>query len=70
MPQIRPHGSCQRKVLGRGAVVTSPGKREAEPELRVIVARTGVHDPAKAPGRLGVVPGVELGAAKRLEDAL
>lgn len=69
MAQVRAHGGRQSEVLGRGAVVSGPGQGEAEAELRVVVARTGVHDPAEAAGRLGVVPGVELGAAERLQDA-
>jgi hypothetical protein len=69
MPQVRAHGGRQRKVLGRGAVVSGSGQGEAKAELRVIIARAGVDDPAEAAGRLGVVPGVELGAAERLQDA-
>jgi hypothetical protein len=69
MPQIGPHRGRQREVLGRRAVISRPGKREPEPELRVIIARAGVHDPAEAAGRLRIAPRVELCAPERLQDA-
>jgi hypothetical protein len=69
MPQIRSHRGRQREVLGRRAVISRPGQREPEPELRVVIARAGVHDPAEAAGRLRVAPRVELCAPERLQDA-
>jgi hypothetical protein len=69
MPQVGPHRGRQREVLGRRAVISRPGQREPEPELGVIIARAGVHDPAEAAGRLRVAPRVELCAPERLQDA-
>jgi hypothetical protein len=69
MPQVRSHRRRQSEVLGRGTVVSGPGQREPEAELRVVIARAGIHDPAETAGRLGVVPGIELGASERLQDA-
>jgi hypothetical protein len=69
MPQVGAHRGRQREVLRRLTVITGPGQREAEPELRVVIARAGVNDPAEAAGSLGVTPCVELGSSERLKDA-
>ena len=69
MPQVGTHRGRQREVLGRRAVISCPGQRETQPELRVVIARAGVNDPAEAAGRLGVVPCVELGTSERFQDA-
>ena len=69
MPQIGPHRSRQREVLGGRSMISGPGQREAKPELRVVIARAGFYDPAKAARGLGVVPRIELRAPERLEDA-
>ena len=69
MAQIGTHRRGQREVLGRRAVITGPGQREAESEPGVVIARAGVHDPAEAARRLGVASRVELRPAERLQDA-
>lgn len=69
MPQVGAHRGRQREVLRRRTVISGPGQREAEPELRVIIAGAGVNDPAEAAGRLDVMPCVELGSSERLKDA-
>src|SRR5262245_36103172 len=69
MPQVGSHRRCEREVLSCREIVSGPGQREAEPELRVVIARAGIHDAAEAASSLDVVPRVELRASKRLEDA-
>jgi len=69
MPQIRAHRCSQRQVLGGCSVIARSGQRQAKPELGVVVARAGVHDPLETAGR-GLVPlGIKLRPGKRLEDA-
>jgi hypothetical protein len=69
MPQIRPHRSREREVLRGRAMISCPCQREAKAELRVVITGAGVHDAAEAARRLDVVPGIELRASERLEDA-
>jgi hypothetical protein len=69
MPQVGPHRGRQRQVLGRRAVISGPGQRKPQAELRVVVARAGVYNPAEAADRLRIVPRVELRAPEGLQDA-
>src|SRR5262249_53187413 len=69
MPQVGSHRRCEREVLSCREIVSGPGQREAEAELRVVIARAGVHDAAEAASSLDVMPRVELRASERLEDA-
>lgn len=69
MPQVWAHRRCQREVLGRCSVIPRPGQGEAKPELGVVVAWAGVHDPAEAACRRLVPVGVKLCPAQGLQDA-
>jgi hypothetical protein len=69
MPQIRAHRCSQRQVLGGCSVIARSGQGQAESELRVVVARAGVHDPAEAAGRRLVPAGIKLRPAQGLQDA-
>jgi hypothetical protein len=69
MPQIRAHRRRQREVLGGCSMIPRPGQGQAKPELGVVVAGAGVHNPAEAAGRRLVPAGIKLGSAQRLQDA-
>ncbi len=56
-------------MLGGSPVITGPGQRQAQAELRVVVGRACLDNPPEATDRVLVVLGIELGAAQRLKDA-
>src|SRR5260370_4243150 len=69
VPQVRTHRRGQRQVLGGCAMVPSPGQRQPEPELRVVVGRAGLDYPPETADGSFIMPGVELGPAQRLQNA-
>ena len=67
--EIGAHGRGQREVLGSGTRIARAREGQAEPELRVVVARASVDNAAEVSGRRRVLAGVELGPRERLEHA-
>jgi len=69
MAQVRTHGRSQGQVLGGGTGITGPGKSQTEPELGIIVARTGLDDQPEVSRCRRVLAGIELRSGQRLKDA-
>ena len=66
---VGPHGGGEREVLGRRGMVPGAGQGEPEPEVRIVVRRTRLHDHPEILGRLSVAARVELGPGQGLPDA-
>jgi len=69
MPLMRGHGRREREVLGGGARIAGAGKREAQPELGIVVAWASLYDQPEVPGGRSVLAGVELRPGKRFQYA-
>jgi hypothetical protein len=67
--EIGAHGGRQGQVLGGSAEIASPGQRQSESELRVVVGGARLDDAAEIAGRGRVLAGVELRPGQCLKYA-
>jgi hypothetical protein len=69
VPQVGPHGSGEREVLGGRGWISAASQGKPEPEVRVVVRGACLHDQAEAVRGRRVPARVELRSRQGLADA-